>query len=347
MKGLILAGGFATRLRPLSCSKPKLLFPVVGVPLIDRMVAWLRKGGVDEVILAVNHLSDRLRIEVGEKRMGSQVRLSVEEKPLGTAGPMRLARDLLDASEPFVAVNGDIVSDIDLRSMWTTHIDHRALATIALASVPDPRPYGSVTMSPRGQITRFEEKTGSDNMSALINAGAYIADPEIIKRIPRGRAVSMEHAVFPRLAREGKLWGWRHQGYWYDIGRIPEYIRANRELLKRMKIEASPTNSRLMEGEGVKWPTYLGKGSRIDRGVHLGPNTILSRNVHVKSGSVVRNSIIFEETTVEKQCRVDGALIGERVIVGKGTRIGRGSVVAGEITIPSGSVIRKNSVILT
>ncbi len=344
MKCLILAGGFATRLRPLSCSKPKLLFPVVGVPLIDLMVTWLRRGGIDEVILAVNHLSDRLRIEVGEKRLGSRVRLSVEENPLGTAGPIRLARDLLDPDEPFVVVNGDIVADIDLKNMLATHIEHGALATIALASVPDPKPYGSVTMNPMGQITKFEEKSGSGTKSKLINAGAYILDPDIIKRIPSGRAVSTERAVFPQLTQRGKMWGWKHRGFWYDIGRIPDYIKANRELLKRRKVDGTPGKPGL--AEAVKWPTYLGKGCRFDKGARLGPNTILSQNVHVKNRSVVQDSIVFEDTTVEEECRVYGALIGERVVVGSGTHIGKGSLVAGEITIPPRSVIKENSVIL-
>src|SRR5215467_10946864 len=98
MKGLILAGGYATRLRPLSCSKPKLLFPIVGVPLVDLMITWLRTAGVDEVILAVNHLADQLKIQVGEKRNGSKITYSVEREPLGTGGPIRLAKDILGSN---------------------------------------------------------------------------------------------------------------------------------------------------------------------------------------------------------------------------------------------------------
>lgn len=310
------------------------------------MIAWLGKGGVDEVILAVNHLSDKLRIEVGEMRLGSRVKLSVEEKPLGTAGPIRLAQGLLDANEPFVAVNGDIVTDIDVRKMVATHLERRALATMAVASVPEPEPYGSVSMNAEGRITGFEEKSGSRSRTRLINAGAYILDPKIIERIPPDKAVSMERTIFPQLAYERNMWGWVHQGYWYDIGRIPEYIRANRELLRSSMVEKPIGNTGLVKREGVAWPTYLGKGSRFDKGVQLGPDTILSENVQVESGSVVRDSILFEDTTVEEKCRVNGALIGERVVVGRRTRIGKGSLVAGEISIPPGSVVKENSVIL-
>jgi len=135
MRGLILAGGFATRLRPLSCSKPKLLFPIVGVPLVELMARWLSSGGVEQIILAVNHLSERLRIEVGQSVGGATVTFSVEELPLGTAGPIRLAANILDKDEPFFVINGDIVSNIDIRGMLALHQEKNADATIALVSV--------------------------------------------------------------------------------------------------------------------------------------------------------------------------------------------------------------------
>src|SRR5256886_17448568 len=121
LKGLILAGGFATRLRPLSCSKPKLLFPLVGVPLIDRMVEWFARGGVTEAILAVNHLSDKLRIEVARKKLAAKIVLSVEETPLGTGGPISFARAMLSRDEPLIVANGDVISDIDLRGLIEEH----------------------------------------------------------------------------------------------------------------------------------------------------------------------------------------------------------------------------------
>ncbi len=203
VKALILAGGYATRLRPLGCSNPKLLFPVVGVPLIDLMVSWLKEAGIGEVILAVNHLSERLRIEAGERRLGTKVILSVEENPLGTTGPIRLAKRLLE-DQPFVVVNGDVVSDINLREMVKSHEEHEAEATVGLVAVLDPKPYGSVAIDLKGRVTRFEEKPKGLRGSGLINAGAYVLDPSIMDRIPGGRPVSMEFAIFPELAAEGE-----------------------------------------------------------------------------------------------------------------------------------------------
>lgn len=308
------------------------------------MIGWLRDARVDEVILAANHLSDRLRQEVEGGRSGSKVRLSVEERPLGTAGPVRLARDFLENEERFVVVNGDIVSDIGLSDMMKFHAEKDAAITVALVSVPDPKPYGSVTITEGNKITEFHEKTDTGSKSTLINAGVYVVNSDIIATIPSGRPVSMERDIFPALAKNGSLRGWKHSGYWYDIGRISEYVKANRQLLLRTRkvsaVRGSPNGN-------VREPCFVGEGASIDSGSSLGPYAILSDRVVVKGGSVVSDSIVFEETVIEEGCRVEGALVGERVIVGRDTRIGNGAVVAGEIAIPKGSVIRQNSIVLT
>jgi NDP-sugar pyrophosphorylase family protein len=374
LKALILAGGYATRLRPLSCSNPKLLFPVVGVPLIDLIVGWLREAGIDDVILAVNHLSDRLRIEVGEGRLGSKITLSVEENPLGTAGPIRLAKDLLE-EEPFVVVNGDVVSDIGLKQMIKDHQDNEAKATIGLVTVPDARPYGTVEVDAEGRITRFEEKSKKRGSHA-VNAGVYVLDPSVTELIPPNKPTSMELTIFPSLARDGGIWGWKHTGYWYDIGTIADYLRANKELLARFHkgrpsrfteheqyggfsqaaLEGDASTSQVLErrsgvmetshGVVIKQPSFIGEDSTLQRGVTLGPGAILSRGVSIANNAVVRDSIIFEHTSLGRDCVVDGAIIGERVTVGSGTRIGRGAVIAGEVNITSNSLIKQKAVIL-
>ncbi len=347
MKGLILAGGFATRLRPLSCSKPKLLFPVAGVPLIDLMIAELKKGGVREVILAVNHLSEKLKLEVGERRLGSTVRFSVETEPLGTAGPIRFARPLLDEHENLLVVNGDIVSDIDIGGMVKAHKANSAMATVALVSVPDAREYGSVSVDKDGRVLKFEEKTPSYSKSSLVNAGVYVLSPEILNFIPRRGPASLERAVFPVLAKRNAMWSWQHTGYWHDIGRIPEYVRANMDMLQKQGTKAAGRLERPQRDSSVVPPCYLGKASRLSVGVQVGPNAILSDGVMVNRDSRIRNSIIFEDTIIGERCVVNGALIGERVVVGKDSRVGRGAIVAGEISVPEGSTITDNSIVLT
>jgi len=347
VKGLLLAGGFATRLRPLSCSKPKLLFPIVGVPLIDLMLTWLKSGGVDETILAVNHLSEKLRMEIGEERLGSKVLFSVEKEPLGTAGPIRLAREMLGTGGSFVVVNGDIVSDVDLAEMVKAHQDHSAIATVALVSAKDPRQYGSVTMTRDGLISKFEEKKPGRVRSGPINAGAYVLSPDVLDYIPDGGAASLERDAFPKLAEKGLIRGWKHHGYWYDIGRISEYRRANMELLSGSQMrESEGTRNDLRDGRAIP-PLHVGKSARFGKKVQLGPNCILSERVTVGDRSKVRNSIVFEDTRIGNECVLDGAIVGERVAIGSRSKIGRRTIIAGEISLPDGSVVKPGSVVLS
>lgn len=347
VKGLLLAGGFATRLRPLSCSKPKLLFPVVGVPLIDLMLTWLKSGGVDETILAVNHLSEKLRLEIGEERLGSKVLFSVEREPLGTAGPIRLAKEMLDVGGSFVVVNGDIVSNIDLAEMAKAHEDHSAIATVALVSVKDARQYGSVTIGEDGLISEFEEKKPGRIRSGLVNAGAYVLSKDILDYIPERGPASLERDAFPKLAEKGLIRGWKHRGYWYDIGRISEYRRANMELLGRSQMrEGERTRNDLRDGRAIP-PLHVGNSARFGKKVQLGPNCILSERVTVGDRSNIRNSIVFEDTTIGNECTLDGALVGERVAIGNRSKIGRGAIIAGEISLPHGSVAKPGAVILS
>src|SRR3989475_6587533 len=159
LKGLILAGGFATRFRPLSCSKPKQLFPLVGIPLVDRLAAWFGRGGVTEVILAVNHLSNKLRVEVSRRKLDTKTVLSVEETPLGTGGPISLARPMLNKDDPLIVANGDVMSDIDLRGVITSHVRSGAEATSDLGRSVRPPPIGLATLDANDRIIGFEEKS--------------------------------------------------------------------------------------------------------------------------------------------------------------------------------------------
>ena len=344
MKALILAGGFATRLRPLSCSKPKLLFPIVGVPLIESMARWLGAAGIDQMILAVNHLSDRLKVSIGDRLGGLKVSLSVEETSLGTAGPISLAAKLLRDDESFVVANGDIVTDIDLRTMIALHDEKRTDATIALISTADPSAYGSVITDSGGMVRRFVEKSEDRSGSNLVNAGVYVFSSKLIDSIPGGRASSLERDIFPRLAENRKMQAWTHNGIWYDIGRIPQYIKANKELLTIQSKDKNPTG---LPGEArFVEPSFIGANTRAGPDSTVGPNSILSHDVSIGSNSIVRNSIVFEETEIGERTLIEDSIVGERVIVGKDSRIGRGSIIAGQLTIPAGTTLAPNSTIL-
>jgi len=310
------------------------------------MFEWLVGGGVGQAVLAVNHMSDKLKMEVAARRMGTRMLLSVEETPLGTGGPLRLAASLLDTDEPVVVVNGDIVSDIDLRELVRSHRESGAQATIALFSVRDTRPFGLVTLDSQDQIVGFEEKSQKNLGPGWINAGVYILNGSVIEMIPEGRAVSLEREIFPVLANRAKLRGWKHGGFWYDIGKIPDYVTANLELLERPDYPPKRTKREVASLAGVEQPSYLGDDCVVEDGAKLGPRVILSPKVNVKTGAKVRDTIVFEETVFGENCQVEESVIGERTVIGKGATIGKGSIIAGQITVPEGASVSPGSIVL-
>jgi mannose-1-phosphate guanylyltransferase len=251
----------------------------------------------------------------------------------------------LGKDDPFIVINGDIVSNIDIAGMLALHEEKKAEATIALVSVPDPSPYGSVLSDPNGVVKSFEEKSGVLSATSQVNAGVYVLSPSVVGSIPVGRSVSLERDVFPKLVRNGRMQAWIHDGFWYDIGRVSEYVRANRELLERQELKAGEIDNR-QNGRHVIRPAHLGTKTRLGVGAKVGPLSILSDNVTVGDEAIVRNSIVFEDTTIGEKTIVEDAVIGERVVIGRGSRIGRGSIIAGQLSLPAGSVVSPNSVIL-
>ena len=300
---------------------------------------------MDDLVLAVNHLSEQLRAEVAARNLQSRVILSIEEKPLGTGGPLKLAESLLENSDPVVAVNGDVVSNIDVTSLLSEHSRSGADATVALVSVKDPRPFGLADVDSKDWIDGFEEKSPSKTGPGWINAGVYVLSQRVIRRIPEGRAVSLEREIFPDLARELRLRAWRHNGFWYDIGKIQDYVLANRDLLKS-GTSLPAFRGRYSGGRIAEAPSYAGADCAIDKDAKIGPYTILSPKVSVGGGSVVRKSIVFEESSIGRNCTVDDSIIGERVRLGEGVKIGAGSVVAGEISLADRTVINPGSMVL-
>jgi len=310
------------------------------------MAAWFARGGVAEVILAVNHLSDKLKVEVSRRKLDTKTVLSVEETPLGTGGPISLASPLLNRDELLIVANGDVISDIDLQGLITAHVQSGAEATIALVSMEDARPFGLATLDANDRITGFEEKSETNRGPSWINAGVYALTPKVVAMIPQGRSVSLEREIFPVLASQGEMRGWRHVGFWYDIGKIPDYINANRQLLQRAEFRETTSVETSVPMAKIRQPSYIGKNCRIEDTAKLGPYTILSERVSVKGGAQVSETIVFEQTSLGENCAIEDSLIGEGVTVGKETRIGRGSLIAGQVVIPDRATIRPGSVIL-
>ena len=336
LKALILAGGFATRLRPLSCTRPKTLFPIVNKPLLQWTFERLANNGVDEAILAVNALTQFYIRQYRPPKCGLKVKFSIDppKMPLGTAGPIKKAEKLIGHEEPFIVLNGDIFADISYRELLDTHRKSGALATIALCKVEDPCSFGVAELVNGNRIKRFIEKPAKGEApSNLINAGAYVLSPEVFDYIPEGRAVSIEREVFPKLAEEGKLFGLCVNGLWMDIGKPQEYLDTNKIILdslaNRVKLE-KPKNFEL------KKPVALDNDVSVDDKSIIGPYAILGKNVKVGKNVQICNSVIFPDAEIDDFAIINGAIVGEGARIGKHVKLGKGCIVGDQAKIKDG-----------
>lgn len=227
MKAIILVGGQATRLRPLTLTTPKALIDLQGKTIVEHVIALLKKHDVSDVILSVGYLKDKIKDYFGDgSKFGVKISYIEEAEPLGTAGPMNLLPEKI--TETFIVGNGDELKEIDIQDMLRFHKQHGGWATLALARVEDPSLYGVARME-GDKILEFVEKPSKANASSnLINAGFYILEPEVLDLIPKGKAM-FEYDVFPRLASEGKLFGYEFSGQWFDTGNLERLEIARKE----------------------------------------------------------------------------------------------------------------------
>lgn len=221
----LLCGGKGTRLRPITYEMPKALIPVHGKVLLEHTLDLLKRHDINRVLISVGYLKDMIERHFGDgSRFGLDIMYIEESRPLGTAGPLRLAKDLL--KETFIVSNGDELKDIDIGRMHELHAKNSAAATIALTEVEDPARYGVAVME-NDRILKFMEKPKAPP-SNLINSGFYLMEPEVLDMVPPGQS-SLELDIFPKIAQSGKLFGFPFSGQWFDCGNMERYERALKE----------------------------------------------------------------------------------------------------------------------
>ena len=237
-KAVILVGGKGTRLRPLTLNTPKCMMNVQGRTIAEHLFDLLKKYGTRDVILSTGYMKEKIKEHYGDgSRFGVNITYVEEDEPLGTAGPLKLAKKHLNDS--FIVTNGDELKNINIPRMFRLHKRKNALATIALTTVMDPANYGVARLS-GSRILEFVEKPKADEApSNLINAGFYLLEPEVIDMIPDGFSM-LEKDVFPTLAKQGRLRGFPFEGQWFDIGNMERYELAKK---KWTGIDAHDENS--------------------------------------------------------------------------------------------------------
>jgi mannose-1-phosphate guanylyltransferase len=324
MQAIVLVGGEGTRLRPLTNDVPKPALTLVDRPFLAYMIEWLAAHGVTEAVLACGFLPDVLREALGEETH-SGVRLTYVTEPdrRGTAGAIRFAADALGQrlDDRFLALNGDVLTDLDLTALVSAHGERGGRATIALYPVDDSAAYGLVSVASGGAVTAFVEKTG-EPVPGEINAGAYLLERSVLDLIPPDREVSIEREVFPRLIGDG-LGALRLDGYWMDIGTPERYLQASWDILEgRVKTRVRPTAPGLFVGPGTEVAeaatvgprAVVSAGCRVAAGARV-TGSVLLGDCEVGPGAAVTDSILGDGVSVEPEARLDGAIVGsnERV----------------------------------
>ncbi|KAK6231367.1 hypothetical protein QUC31_011346 [Theobroma cacao] len=334
MKALILVGGFGTRLRPLTLSVPKPLVDFANKPMILHQIEALKAIGVTEVVLAINYQPEVMLnfLKEFEKKLDIKITCSQETEPLGTAGPLALARDkLIDGSgEPFFVLNSDVISEYPLKEMIDFHKGHGGEASIMVTKVDEPSKYGVVVMEDTtGKVEKFVEKP-KIFVGNKINAGIYLLNPSVLDRIEL-RPTSIEKEVFPMIAGENKLYAMVLPGFWMDIGQPKDYITGLRLYLDSLRKKSSAeleAGSNIVGNVLVDESAVIGQGCLIGPDVAIGPGCIIEsgvrlsrctimRGVRIKKHACISNSIIGWHSTVGRWARVENmTILGEDVHLG-------------------------------
>jgi mannose-1-phosphate guanylyltransferase len=289
---------------------------------------------VDEAILSCGFMSDAVKLVLGDIYEGMRLRYVVEEEPLGTAGPVRLAYDDGVLEERLLVLNGDVLTDIDLTAELQQHARTGARATLALFAVEDTSSYGVVPTAEDGAVEAFIEKGGGEAPTNRINAGAYVIEREVVESsIPAGRPVSFEREVFPSLVGDG-LYGFDAAGYWIDIGTPERYLAATWDLLAgRVRSTLPPRD----ETGSLVYDNCLLSGA------HVGPQSVLGRHCSVGTDARVERSVLHERVHVGADAAIVEAVLAERVRVGERARVGPDVMVGAGAVIEPDAVLRAGS----
>ncbi|OQX73309.1 MAG: mannose-1-phosphate guanyltransferase [Campylobacteraceae bacterium 4484_4] len=376
MKAVLMAGGFGTRIQPLTNSIPKPMLPIVNVPMMEHILNRLKHSGIEEIVILLyfkpevikNHFKD------GSK-WGVKITYVLPDDDYGTAGAVGYAREYLDTT--FLIVSGDLVTDFDFEKMIDFHTKNASKLTITLTPVEDPLQFGVVITDKEGKIERFLEKPSwGEVFSDTINTGIYLIEPEILRYIPSNVSYDFSKDLFPKLMEEGiTLWGCTLQGYWRDVGNPDSYREVHHDILSGSVVYDIPGQSiqkesgtlyldqevSLPESVVIKGRVVIGRGSVISEGVELkdcviGANcsiakesviedSVLWDRVSIGAVSQIHNSVICNDTLIEEACRIEeGAIIAEYCQIGPKVKVIKDVTIWPHKTIEKRAIVSSNIV---
>ncbi len=355
MKAVVMAGGEGSRLRPLTLGRPKPMVPVVDKPMITHIINLLKRYEITDVIATLQYMADSIQSYFSDgSAFGVNMQYSIEESPLGTAGSVKQAQAML-GDEPFVIISGDALTDIDLSAAVAFHKQKKALATLILKRVPNPLEYGVIITDEQGRIKQFLEKPSwSEVFSDTINTGIYVLDPKVLDYFPAGKQFDFSQDLFPLMLQQGDpLYGYVAEGYWCDIGNLPDYLRSTGDLLSgQCNLPLSGTQIRpglwveedvtIAPDARIDGPVFLGRGVRINAGVTIHGPTVIRDDTIVDTRATIDRSIIWRNCYIGERAELRGAILSKQCSVKARAMLFEGTVIGDDTTIGEGSVIQPN-----
>lgn len=352
MQAVLMAGGEGSRLRPLTSNIPKPMLPVANRPMMEHIIELLRRNGVTDIVATVQFLSSVIRNYFGDgSDTGVSLSYSTEEVPLGTAGSVLHAGDLLSGT--FLVISGDALTDLDLRRAIDFHYEREAAATMVLKRMEDPLEFGIVMTADDGKIERFLEKpTWGQVFSDTVNTGIYVLEPDVLDLIPPEQPFDFSSELFPMMLDKGlPLYGYVTDGYWADVGTTDAYLQSHYDVLNGrvdLDIGGFELHPRVWVGEDVEidpsarleGPAMIGDNSRIGAGAVVGAYSVLGHNTIVGEDAHVVSSVVMDRAHVGTAAQVRGAVLGRGAALDRGGTIEEGAVVGDDVAIGGGALVR-------
>ncbi|MFC1987102.1 sugar phosphate nucleotidyltransferase [Chloroflexota bacterium] len=344
MKAVILVGGEATRLRPLTCNIPKAMVPVLNTPFLEHVIRHLSRHQVKDIILAQGHLAQPIESYLGDgSQLGVKLTYVIEDAPRGTAGAIKNAERYLD--ETFLVLNGDVFTGLDITAMVDFHRERKAKVTIALTPVDDPTSYGLIETDAEGGVIRFLEKPSwSEVTTNMINAGTYVLESDVLAKVPPQTKVSIERETFQLLlANAEPVYAYSSSGYWLDMGTPEKYLQLHRDLLggKCGQCVLAPgedvligENSDIHPTARIKGPVVVGDGCSIGRGVKLIGPVVIGVGGTILEGCVIEDSVIWQKARLGPQVYLKNSVLADNCCLNEGS-IGEGIVLGDNVTVAS------------
>ena len=333
-----MAGGFGTRLRPLTSNIPKPMAPMLGKPIIEHIIGLLKNHNIENLIVILYHQSEIIRDYFKDgSDFGVKISYVKPDADYGTAGAVHAAKGLVNGK--FIVISGDVVTNFDLTKAVSFHEKKKSLSTIVLTHVKNPRQFGIVLTDKEGAITTFYEKPAwSEVFSDTINTGIYVLEKEVLDIIPKCRPegrqdVDFSKDVFPYILKNKlPLFGFADNAYWRDIGSLDDYINTNLEALKG-KIKLPGTSELIKNGN------LISKSSKISKSAVI-TNSVIGKGCRIGEGAEIKNSVIWDDTVIEKDCRLSGDVLCRNVTVRSGCKISENVFIGDEVKVGNNAVIR-------